>query len=131
MIQHHRTMTRRSFEVKQVGPVTLIKPTASDIVERELIDVLSEELLEYVGQEQPKNIVFTLKHVTRYSSAAIGGLIEMERRVRRYGGEVKLCMDSNVRHVFKVTGLDGNVFAIYETESDAIAAFFQHGGDIF
>lgn len=121
----------RSFRVKEVGPVSLIKPVASDIVERELINILSDELLEYVATEKPKNVVFTLKHVTRYSSEAIGGLIRMERQISRYGGQMKLCMDSAVREIFEVTQLDSNVFAIYETESEAVAAFFEHGGDIF
>jgi anti-anti-sigma factor len=114
-----------------VGPVTLIKPVASDIVERELINVLSDELLEFVAAEKPKNVVFTLKHVTRYSSEAIGGLIRMERQISRYGGTMRLCMDSDVRQIFKVTRLDGNVFSIYDTESEAVAAFFEHGGDLF
>lgn len=121
----------RTFNVKAVGPVTLIKPVASDIVERELINILSDELLEYVAEQKPKNVVFTLKHVTRYSSEAIGGLIRMESQISRYGGVMKLCMDSDVRQIFKVTRLDGAVFDIYETESEAVASFFEHGGDIF
>jgi anti-anti-sigma factor len=121
----------RSFDVKVVGPVTLIKPVQSDLVERELINVLSDELLEYVANEKPNKVVFTLKHVTRYSSEAIGGLIQMERQIGRYGGHLKLCMDADVRQIFKVTRLDENVFDIYDTESEAVAAFFEHGGDIF
>ncbi len=121
----------KSFEVKEVGPVTLIKPVESDLVERELINILSDELLEYIEKEKPKKVVFTLKHVTRYSSEAIGGLIEMERRVSIYGGQMKLSMDADVHELFRVTQLDGNLFDIYDTESDAVAAFFEHGGDIF
>lgn len=121
----------KSIEVKEVGPVTLIKPVESDLVERELINILSDELLEYIEKEKPKMVVFTLKHVTRYSSEAIGGLIEMERRVSIQGGKMKLSMDADVHELFRVTQLDGNLFDIYDTESDAVAAFFEHGGDIF
>ena len=121
----------KSFEVKEVGPVTLIKPVESDLVERELINILSDELLEYIEKEKPKKVVFTLKHVTRYSSEAIGGLIEMERRVSIYGGQMKLSMDADVHELFRVTQLEDNLFDIYDTESDAVAAFFEHGGDIF
>ena len=121
----------KSFEVKEVGPVTLLKPVESDLVERELINVLSDELLEYLQDTQPKMVVFTLKHLKRYSSEAIGGLIEMERRVSLYGGQMKLSMDADVHELFRVTQLAGNLFDIYDTESDAVAAFFEHGGDIF
>ena len=120
-----------TFEHKQVGPVTLIKPLKADLVSRERINVFSDELLEFVSNEKPPRIVFTLKHVDRYSSEAIGGLIRVDKEVRSYGGEMKLCMSHDVRELFRVTRLDGNVFDIYESESEAVASFFEHGGDIF
>lgn len=121
----------RSFEVQEIGPVVLIKPVESDIVERELINVLSDELISFLAERKPQKVVFTLKHATRFSSEAIGGLIRMERQLATNGGQMKLCMDNEVRKLFQVTRLDGSVFEIYETESEAVAAFFKHGGDIF
>ena len=124
-------MPRRPFEIKEVGPVLLIKPVESRLVDRDQINFLSDELLEYLAVEKPEQIVFSLKHMQRYSSEAIGGLIRIERQLSRTGGQMKLCANEEIREVFRVTGLDGNVFDIYDTESDAIAAFFEHGGDLF
>ena len=121
----------RSFEVQEVGPVLLIKPAESDIVERELINILSDELVSFLEERRPEKVVFTLKHAIRFSSEAIGGLIRMERQLAANGGKMKLCMDNEIRKLFQVTSLDGGVFEIYETESEAVAAFFEHGGDIF
>jgi anti-anti-sigma regulatory factor len=120
-----------TFETKMVGPVTLVRPTATDIVGREIIESLSDELLEFVAREKPSKVVLTLKHVSRYSSEAIGGLIRVEKQITAHGGSVKLCMNEDFRELFKVTRLDGSKFAIYHSESDAIAAFFEHGGDVF
>ena len=121
----------KTFEVKQVGPVTLIQPREQEIVGRNLINDLADDLTEYVKREKPKCIVVSLKRVTRYSSEAIGGLIRMERRVRSEGGRVKLCMNDELRNLFQVTRLDGTLFEIFASESDAVASFFEKGKDIF
>jgi len=121
----------KSFEVKMVGPVALIQPRETEIVRRNLINDLADDLIEYVEQDKPLQVVLTLKRVTRYSSEAIGGLIRVERRVRALGGRVKLCMNHELRELFQVTRLDGTLFEIYESESEAVASFFEKGRDIF
>jgi anti-sigma B factor antagonist len=121
----------KSFEVKMVGPVALIQPRETEIVKRNLINDLSDDLIEYVQQAKPTKVVLTLKRVTRYSSEAIGGLIRVERRVRAEGGRVKLCMNHELRELFQVTRLDGTLFEIYESESEAVASFFEKGRDLF
>lgn len=121
----------KKIEIKLVGPVTLIKPADREFVERECIDLLYDDLLRYADTEAPQQVVVTLKQVSRYSSEAIGGLIRLARRIRKYGGEIKLSMSDDIREVFKVTHLEDNVFEIYSTESDAIASYFEHGGDLF
>ena len=121
----------KTFEVKQLGPVTLIQPCEQEIVGRNVINDLADDLIDYVRQEKPANLVVSLKRVTRYSSEAIGGLIRMERRVRAEGGRVKLCMNNELRELFKVTRLDGTLFEIYSSESDAVASFFEKGKDLF
>ena len=115
----------KNFKLKQLGPVTLVQPVESEIVSRNLINDLSDDLLELVRTQQPKYLVLSLKPVTRYSSEAIGGLIRVVRRVKDYGGQMKLCMNEDFRELFKVTHLDGTLFDIYDSESEAVAAFFD------
>jgi anti-sigma B factor antagonist len=121
----------KTFDAKQMGPVTLIQPREQEIVGRNLINDLADDLVEYVKEAKPGNVVVSLKRVTRYSSEAIGGLIRLERRVRAQGGRVKLCMNNELRELFRVTRLDGTLFEIYESESDAVASFFEKGKDLF
>lgn len=123
--------TSKSFEVKMVGPVALVQPRETEIVKRNLINDLADDLIEYVAAEKPTQMVLTLKRVTRYSSEAIGGLIRVERRMRAQGGRIKLCMNQELRELFKVTRLDGTLFEIYESESEAVASFFEKGRDLF
>lgn len=121
----------KSFEVKLVGPVTLIQPREREIVKHTLINDLADDLIAYVQETKPKAIVVSLKRVSRYSSEAIGGLIRMERSVRALGGRVKLCMNDELRDLFRVTRLDGTLFEIFESENDAVASFFEKGKDLF
>lgn len=114
-----------------VGPVALVQPRETEIVKRNLINDLADDLIEYVAAEKPTQMVLTLKRVTRYSSEAIGGLIRVERRMRAQGGRIKLCMNQELRELFKVTRLDGTLFEIYESESEAVASFFEKGRDLF
>lgn len=121
----------KSFDYKQLGPVVLVQPREPEIVRRNLINDLSDDLVQFVEQQKPTALVLSLKRVARYSSEAIGGLIRLERRVRALGGRVKLCMNAELRELFKVTRLDGTLFEIYESESDAVASFFEKGKDLF
>jgi anti-anti-sigma factor len=114
-----------------VGPVVLVRPIEAEYLDRQQIMLLSDELETFVTDNQPEKIVLTLKQVSKYSSEAIGGLVRVYRQVRKYGGDMKLCMTAELRVLFRAAGLDGSVFHIYATESDAIAAFFEHGGDLF
>lgn len=124
-------MDLNHIETKEVGPVLLIRPLQSEFLDRHEISLCTDELEEYVSVAKPEKIVFSLKHMTKYSSQAIGGLVRVQRVVEKYGGRMKLAMTESVRELFRVTGLDGSVFEIFETESDAIASFFTHGGDVF
>jgi anti-anti-sigma regulatory factor len=119
----------KTFQVRDHGPVALIQPTDSEILHRDLINRLSDELIEYIDQARPERVLITLKQVTRYSSEAIGGLIRVRKHIKKYGGDMKLCMNGESRELFKVTRLDGTLFEIFETESEGIASFFPHGGE--
>ena len=124
-------MDCRYIERKMVGPVLLVRPIASEYLDRQDIALLTDELATLISGNKPDQIVLTLKQVSKYSSEAIGGLVRVNNMVKKYGGVMKLCMSDELRELFKVAGLEGTVFDIYRTESNAIASFFQHGGDIF
>jgi anti-anti-sigma regulatory factor len=131
LAQARSTMDLNHIETKEVGPVLLIRPIQSEFLDRHEISLSTDELEEYVSMAKPEKIVFSLKHMTKYSSQAIGGLVRVQRVVEKYGGRMKLAMTESIRELFRVTGLDGSVFEIFETESDAIASFFARGGDVF
>ena len=124
-------MDCRYIERKMIGPVLLVRPIESEYLDRQNITMMIDEFATLVSGNKPEQIVLTLKQISKYSSEAIGGLVRVNNLVKEYGGVMKLCMNDELRELFQATGLEGTVFDIYKTESNAIASFFEHGGDIF
>ena len=120
----------KSIDVQQFGPVTVVKPSLDRIVHHDAIQAISDDLMELVATDGVNNLVLSLKRVSRYSSEAIGGLIRVEKQLRAKGGQMKLCMDDDLRELFRIASLDGTLFEIFDSESDAVAAFFEHGRDV-
>jgi anti-sigma B factor antagonist len=76
----------------------------------------SDALVEFVEQQRPRRLVVNLELVDRIQSVAIGALIRLDKRMRAYSGQLRLCgMHRDLRQVFKVTKLDGAVFRIFDS----------------
>ena len=59
----------------------------------ELLSIVQtgEELTKYIDHSKPKKLVISFDHVRSFGSQAVGDLIKVTKRVRAYGGDVKLC----------------------------------------
>ena len=81
------------------------------------------ELFGLVEQERRRNLLLNFTNVEFLSSAALGKLITLDKKVKANGGRLKL---SNIRpeiyEVFAITKLN-KLFDIKDDEADAIAAF--------
>jgi anti-sigma B factor antagonist len=65
--------------------------TRQQLSEEENIDVLGKELLDLVDQYGFRKIVVSLQHVTYITSAALGKLITLHRRLHRKEGQLVIC----------------------------------------
>ena len=103
----------KTFDAKQMGPVTLIHPREQEIVGRNLINDLADDWSNTSKKPSP---------VTSSSRSKCHPLLfRSDRRpdpprARASGpreGRVKLCMNKELRELFRVTRLDGTLFEIY------------------
>lgn len=79
-----------------------------------------EAVVEQVGQIQ---LVLDFHHVKFLSSAVLGLLIRISKRISEQGGQLRLCsIHPGIYEVFKITRLT-SVFDIYEDVDSAIASF--------
>ena len=113
----------RRVDVNQVGDVTVVRFRDHKIVEDISIQELGTEMFQLVEVENREKIVLNFSAVDFLSSAALGKLITLDKKMKAHGGVLKL---SNIRpeiyEVFTITRLN-RLFDIKDDEADALASF--------
>ncbi len=113
----------RRVEVSEVGEVAVVRFVDRKIIDEVAIQELGDELFALVEEENRANLLLNFSGVEFLSSAALGKLITLDKKVKAVGGRLKL---SNIRpriyDVFKITNLN-KLFDIKDEEADALAAF--------
>ena len=113
----------RRLEVSEVGGVTVVRFVDRKILDEASIQELGSELFQLVEQENRGKLVLNFSKVDFLSSAALGKLITLDKKVKSRSGKLKL---SNIRpeiyEVFAITKLN-KLFDIKNDEADALAAF--------
>jgi anti-sigma B factor antagonist len=113
----------RRLEINPVGDVTVVRFRDHKIVEDINIQQLGQELFQLVEADNHDKLLLNFSSVDFLSSAALGKLITLDKKMKAHGGTLKL---SNIRpeifEVFSITKLD-RLFDIREDEADALAAF--------
>jgi len=113
----------RRLEVAEVGDVTVVRFVDRKILDEASIQELGQELFQLVEGENRTKLVLNFSKVDFLSSAALGKLISLEKKVKLRKGKLKL---TNIRpeiyEVFVITKLN-KVFDIKGSEDEALAAF--------
>jgi anti-anti-sigma factor len=113
----------RRLEVSEVGDVTVVRFVDRKILDEASIQELGSELFQLVEQENRGKLLLNFSKVDFLSSAALGKLITLDKKVKSRSGKLKL---SNIRpeiyEVFAITKLN-KLFDIKDDEADALKAF--------
>ena len=113
----------RRLEVSEVGDVTVVRFRDQKILDDLNIQELGQELFRLVEVENNKKLLLNFSVVEFLSSAALGKLITLDKKVKATNGQLKLCrIQPEIYEVFAITKLN-RLFDIEETEADALAAF--------
>ena len=113
----------RRLQLSQVGEVSVVRFVDRKILDEANIQELGQELFQLIEGEKLKNLLLNFSSVEFLSSAALGKLITLDKKVKANGGKLKL---SNIRpeiyEVFAITKLN-KLFDIKDDEADALASF--------
>jgi anti-sigma B factor antagonist len=113
----------RRLDVRKVGEVTVARVRDYKIVEDVNIQELGQEMFQLVEVDNCDKLLVNFSGVEFLSSAALGKLITLDKKVKAHGGVLKL---SNIRpeiyEVFAITKLN-RLFDIRKDEAEALAAF--------
>ena len=114
---------RRRLEVEHIGDVTVVNFVDRKILDEQNIQIIGEQLFSLVDAEQVKKMLLNFRNVEYLSSAALGKLITLDKKVKAQSGKLKF---SNIRpeiyEVFAITKLN-KLFDIKDDEAGALAAF--------
>ncbi len=113
----------RRLQVTQVGDVTVVRFVDRKILDEANIQELGQEMFRLVEDEHRSKLLLNFSSVEFLSSAALGKLITLDKKVKAHAGKLKL---SNIRpeiyEVFAITKLN-KLFDIKDDEADALASF--------
>ena len=125
MTSEHRSSQprRRRLEVEDLGDVTVVSFTDRKILDEQNIQIIGEQLFGLVDESGRKKLLLNFGNVEYMSSAALGKLITLNKKVQSAGGRLVLCnIDPQIREVFEITKLD-RLFVITSDEQEALQVF--------
>jgi anti-sigma B factor antagonist len=112
---------QRKLDLDQVGDVTIARFVDKKILDENNIQMIGNQLFGLVEEDGRKKIVLDFSNVEYLSSAALGKLITMEKKVKSAGGKLRLCsIRPEILEVFVITRLN-KLFDIKNDQAAALA----------
>jgi len=117
------TQGNRRLDIEEVNGVTVARFTDKKILDESNIQIIGNQLFSLVDEDHRQKIVLDFTNVEYLSSAALGKLITMDKKVKAAGGKLRLCsIRSDIKEVFKITRLD-KLFQILDNRDKAVEGF--------
>ena len=112
----------RRIGVTQNNDVAIVSFNDKKILDEASIQELGAELFGLVEQQSMGDILLNFTNVEFLSSAALGKLITLDRKVKASKGRMKMCnIRPEIFEVFQITKLN-KVFDIRKDETEAMTA---------
>lgn len=113
------TPVKPRISVKYAENATIVTLTDENILEENDIRALQESIMPVVEQAERINLILDFQNVRFLSSAVLGLLIRISKRIYERAGQLRLCnIDPRIHEIFKITRLT-KVFDIYQDVESA------------
>ena len=114
---------RRRLEWEDLGDVTIVTFTDKKILDEQPIQEIGEQLFSLVEEVGRKKLLLNFVHVEHLSSAALGKLVTLNRKIKDLEGKLVLCgINSSIIEVFEITRLN-KIIEIRKDEQEGLQAF--------
>jgi anti-sigma B factor antagonist len=111
---------KRLLEVQIIDNVAVVNFVASRILDDQVIEQVGEQLNSLVEQSGHQRILLNFNKVEYLSSAALGKLVVLRKKVETAKGKLALSnIDETIFEAFKITGFD-RIFKIFSDEQEAL-----------
>jgi len=115
--------TTSRLRVKQMGAFSAVEFVDHKILDELCIAELEEELFRLVDAPGSGKLLLSFRNVGHFTSAALGMLLKLKKRVDEKKGSLKLSdINPLIYEVFKITQLNKK-FDIYDTFDKAKSSF--------
>jgi anti-sigma B factor antagonist len=113
----------KRIDIEDVGDITIAKFIDKKILDENNIQVIGNQLFGLIDEEGRTKIILDFSNVEYLSSAALGKLITMEKKVKAAKGKLRLCcIRPEIYEVFAITKLN-RLFKIFEDQERALDGF--------
>ncbi|MAT16300.1 MAG: anti-anti-sigma factor [Planctomyces sp.] len=113
----------RRIDIDEFGDITIAKFIDNKILDETNIQIIGNQLFALVEQDGRKKIIVDFSNVEYLSSAALGKLITLEKKVKAARGKLRLCsIRPEIYEVFVITKLN-QLFTICDDADEALQSF--------
>ena len=117
------TEERSHLTIAKCGGVSVVEFADRKILDELCIAEIRDELLSLISGADRVKLLLSFKNVEHLSSAALGVLITLNKRVAEQNGTLRLSdITPQIFEVFKITRLY-KIFDIHETTAQALDGF--------
>ena len=110
----------RRLDIEEVGGVTVATFVDKKILDEGNIQVIGNQLFSLVEDDGRDKIILDFSSVEYLSSAALGKLITMDKKVKSAKGKLRLCaVRPDIYEVFAITKLN-KLFDMRDTREQAL-----------
>ena len=108
------------INVEYAENATITTFTSESILEEKDIQALRESIMSVIEQAERINLILDFCNVRFLSSAVLGLLIRISKKIYERDGQLRLCnINPKIHEVFKITRLT-KIFDIYKDTEDAV-----------
>ena len=114
---------RRRLEVEDIGDIAVVNFVDKKILDEQNIQMIGDDLFRLVDELGRRKVLLNFSNVEFMSSAALGKLIALRKKVQEAGGKLVLCrIRPEIYEVFVITRLD-KMFVFRHDEQEALQSF--------
>jgi anti-anti-sigma factor len=114
---------RPALEIERVGTVTVARFIRADFIDEDIINTTGNQLFHLVEELDCRQLLLNFARVKRVSSAMLGKVIWVHKKLQGVGGQLALCnLDPTLQEAFQSLQLN-RLFRIYAEEQEALQSF--------
>src|SRR5881275_2251317 len=114
---------RRRLEVEDIGDIAVVNFVDKKLLDEQNIQMIGDDLFRLVDELGRRKVLLNFGNVEFMSSAALGKLITLHRKLQGVQGELVLCkIAKDLQDVFRITKLD-KILTITTDEQSGLQSF--------